>query len=207
MRLDNYISENTIHDYAALIKRDCQPWLKAMKNCDGFFYRGMKDHGNFSKKKVRTDRIPSNMDMEETRLLDDAFQKKFGWKPRTSGLFATGSIILAQGYTGIGKAPYIIFPIGQFKFVWSEAAEDLYVDVPKLRTMAKGGAFGKESVIDVYDTMVKKFFQDKNLCRAQKSGNEVMIGCKTYYVLDSGYVNVTAFRKPVKTEDLKKILY
>ena len=203
MRLDNYISENTIQDYVTLIKRDCKPWLKEIKNC-GLFYRGMKDHGVFAKKKVRTDRIPMNMDYRETELLDNAFKKKFGWKPRTNGLFVTGSSILAMGYTGAGMAPYTVFPIGNVKYIWSVAAEDLYVDIPKLRTMAKGGVFGKEVDGDIHEVIVNKYFQDTNLCSAQKKGNEVMVGCKTYYILDSGWARDEGIKKE---EDLKKLLY
>ena len=203
MRLDEFIENNTLNDYAALIKRDCKQWLNETKNC-GFFYRGMKEHGNFTKKKVRTDRTPMNMDVSETKQLDDAFYKKFGWKPRTNGLFMTGSAILAQGYTGIGKAPYIVFPIGSYKYVWSEAAEDLYTDIPKLRTMAKGGALGKKVKGNIYQMIVDKYFQDKHLCRAHKTGNEVMVQCKTYYALDSAFARESGFES---SGQLKKLLY
>jgi len=201
MRLDNYISENTILDSTALIKRDCQPWLKATKNC-GFFYRGLKRGGSFEKKSVRKDRIPLNMDQEESDRLDVGFQKKFGWKARSNGVFVTGSLINASGYAGLTGGAYIFFAIGDFKYVWSPRVEDLYTDIPKLMSAVRG--LKPKKMGDPLVRAVEEFFIDVHLTSAQKSGKEVVVGCKTYYALDTQAVSRSGYRYD---KDLKKLLY
>ena len=200
MRLDNYISETTTNDYITLIKRDCQPWLKAMKNCNGFFWRGLKKPGDFIRIRVRTNRVPMNMEREEAASLDRGFQKKFGWKPRSSGVFVSGSDREARGYSGLAVGVHAIFPMGDFKFVWSPFIEDLYTDMPtaikKTKIAFDKIRIRKEGVLEV---LAQEMFTDKDLCKARRSNNEVVIGCKTYYALDGNNI--------MDDNTFKKLLY
>lgn len=115
--------------------------------------------------------------------LDGLFYKKFGWKVRSEGVFCTGrkSETLMYGIT------YIIFPKGQFKFVWSPDVLDLYTWTKGHISSRKGGSKVPdfESVVDTY--------RDDNLSYAIKEGNEVALKCKEYYLIDYYGLKVYGF--------------
>ena len=208
MRLNKYISENTINDYISLIKRDCKPWLSATKNCSDLFFRGMKtpiDSDPFIKKKVRSNRKPMNASREEQRALDFGFQKEFGWKPRSNGVFITSSITEAQTY---GHA-YFFFAIGDFKYVWSPWVVDLFTDLPILRSELRRKLKSKlKTVSTLDDSLIDKipeiFYIDKNICRSVLKGNEVVVNCKTYYLLST---TVLDGKWEQMKKGIKKLLY
>lgn len=113
--------EHLIH----LIYKDCQPFLKkALKdNYQNLFYSGRKSKDDWFKGNVRTDRRPTDTNKVLHRDLDKMFQKKFGYLVRSSSIFVTNDIGVADSY----GTTYMIFPIGNFKFVWSPGIVDLYI--------------------------------------------------------------------------------
>ena len=160
------------------------------------------DSDPFVKKKVRSDRKPMNASPEEQRALDFGFQKKFGWKPRSNGAFITSSITEAQTY---GHA-YFFFAIGDFKYVWSPWAVDLYTDLPILKGQLKKrmGLPFTASDEGIIERIPRTFYIDKNICRSTKSGNEVIVNCKTYYLLST---TVLDGKWEQMKKGLKKLLY
>lgn len=112
------------------ILKDCQPFIKEMMK-DGeqnFLYsgRGIKMDLWFEGK-IRSDRVPKDTNPELHSDLNDFFQKKFGYPVRSSSMFTTVNKHMAQNY-GNGNA-YIIFPKGNYKYVWSPEIRDLYVHI------------------------------------------------------------------------------
>ena len=63
---------------------------------------------------VRKDRQPLDTSKHVHSLLDAYFQKRFGVKVRSEGLFTTGSKSGAALY----GMPNYVFPVGEFKFIW-----------------------------------------------------------------------------------------
>jgi hypothetical protein len=174
LRLDKYIG---VDQNIEFIKRDCKLWLKETKPCKTLFMRGMRiSDKTFFKKKVRQDRKPMNMDDEEKEMIDNGFKWKFGWRPRTEGLFITTDTSEARGYGII----HWVFPIGNFNYLWSKEVGDMYADIPTVigklrRTRGMSKIHWARRLPDLYT--------DTNICGATKTGNEVMVKCSAYYAL------------------------
>ena len=114
-------------------------------------------------------------------ILDELFEKKFGWKPRSGGVFCTGSEATASGY---GDA-YIFFPIGDFEFLWSPKIHDLYDHVTTRKPV--GSIFMK----DFYNETVDKYI-NSGMATAIASGHEIMVRCNSYYLTNMNWYDVIA---------------
>ncbi|CAG7580755.1 MAG: hypothetical protein SLAVMIC_00545 [uncultured marine phage] len=80
------------------------------------------DTYNFGKKTVRSNRRSADMPEEVNDYFDQSFIKYFDFYPRSNGAFCTGSRRMADGY----GTPYLVFPIGEYKYIWSQQVSDLY---------------------------------------------------------------------------------
>jgi len=132
MRLQQYITEVKITEPEQVIdilKKDCIPFLKELKKTGRkkILYRGYYDFnsGIITKKKTRNDRTPKDMDETTSEYLDNLFKKKFGWYARSAGIFATANVFDTYEY---GK-PFLFFPIGKYKYIWSPVVNDLYTKI------------------------------------------------------------------------------
>lgn len=155
------------------IKKDCQPFLKQFGG--HLLYRGSPSFGTgkgpakfFQKRAVRTDRNPLSTDPDIHRVTDEWFKEKFGIAGRSGALFTTGGFIEARGYGTV----YCIFPIGEFKFVWSPTVRDLFVAGRDIKGVA-----------DAVPYLEKAGYKDTDLAKAIKSGKEIMVDCKEYYMV------------------------
>jgi len=132
MRLQSYLNEtidpSITKDIWTKLTKDCMPFLKELKKSnsprDKFLYRGFHGgmYSEIQRKKVRADREPSDTPQAIHDRLNKAFKKKFGWNVRSEGAFATSDSQRAGGY----GTPFIFFPIGKYKYIWSEEVVDLY---------------------------------------------------------------------------------
>ena len=179
MRLTHYLTEEQNVQYIwSLLQKDCKPYIKQLKN--DLLYRGSyKSNDGIIKVIPRKDRRPMSIYPKVQEILDNFFNKKFGWKPRSTGVFCTGDFEQAGQY-GI---TYSFWPIGPFKFLWHPTVSDLFgalwtdnhsswsywIDNPqRLEGFVKG-------------------YSDKNFHRAIQSKHEIMISCKKYYLVLDGY--------------------
>lgn len=120
-RLGSLISDTIeIKDTKKKIHKECKPWLTASKGYT--IWRGMKAPSYGGKFTVRKARKPLDTPLDVHKEFDKIFKKHFGWKSRSEGLLTTGDKKVAGSY----GTPYKIFPIGKFRFVWSENVHDLY---------------------------------------------------------------------------------
>jgi hypothetical protein len=154
-----------------LIKKHCSKWIKESKGEPAF--RGMLGKPQWGKFRVRQDRIPKDTPKWAHEMIDADFEKKFKWKPRTQGLFVTGNDDQADVYGD----PYLVFPIGNFKILWSPDVEDLY----QLTSAAPGA--DEDKFVNIEWPMYLKSYRTDNLSKALQSGYEVMVKCKSYYAL------------------------
>jgi hypothetical protein len=185
-RFKEYITEDIdisqdffdIFEFIEEVKKDCKPWLQAIKSCSKpVAYRGLPvlqfpmKH-IFYDKPVRTDRRPLDMLKQKHEMLDKAFYELFGWWARSNAVFLTGDITQAADY---GRE-YLVFPLGKFKFVWS----------PKIDDMVHLPTRGRTDTLEDVIKLLKEFkFTDKGLCAALQSENEIMVNCKKYHAISS----------------------
>lgn len=157
------LSENEV---IALIRRECKPFLE--HDTSRLMYRGMQSKpSHIYKQAVRSDRRPRNVDHKIHDALDAWFEEKFGFKARSETAFVTGSFADAKSY---GK-PYAVFPIGDFKFVWSPEIGDLFFISHSVKP---------EGVASAMDEIQ---YKTSDLEEAIDSGFEVMVKCDEYYAV------------------------
>jgi len=173
-------SKRMTEKWAGLIKRDCQPFLDAIKHKPLIkfpLYRGInKAMGEyFIKSNVRLDnRKPMDISPEMHNKINEYFIKEYG-DPFRNAIFCTGNQHNAQQYGD----PYYIFPIGDFKFIWSFKIHDLY---PQLkREINNQEVFSDKELINFLDFAN---YQPDRLTAAADSGHEIMIRCKEYYAIN-----------------------
>lgn len=182
MKLYHYLNEKYIElqegEMDFLIDRWCQPWLKASSGKQVF--RGISTKPENFKGIVRKDRNPMNTPQVIQDIFDDTCKKKFGWKPRSSGLFVSGDVSQARSYGD----DYAIYPIGDFKFLWSPTISDFYIDISIISSNYEGSrdkVFKEKAFQEEVKAKIIKSYSDKNLKKAIKSGQEIMIKCNEYY--------------------------
>jgi hypothetical protein len=125
------------------IFEDCSPFIEQIKKCVpvSFLIRGFsKLNSDYKKIKSQKNRAPVDMDYDIHGLLNDYFIKYFNW-PARDGVFTYGRKVdpkelseyenddnsLSYSYSvSYGDETYLMFPIGDFDFVWNNNIEDLY---------------------------------------------------------------------------------
>lgn len=133
--------------------------------------------------KPRKNRKPTDTPPELQKKLDEEFKKQFGWKPRSSGVFAFGD----NGMHGYGK-PCAVFPSNGWRFLWSPAVTDLY-----MKLQDDGILYSKwiaeyyrnnPEELDDYIEVIVGTYTNKNLDKALRSNIEIIIGCDYYYLVE-----------------------
>ena len=192
MRLETYINEDfedAVKYIVVKIRRECKPFLKEFPVSSKFLYRGTRmtnDHDGIQNKKRRKDRKPTDTPEDVTREIDNTFNSKFGWKPRTQGVFATGNSRTSTVY-GI---PHLFFPIGKYRYIWSPKIKDFYThsyldDFKSNYTHNYEGS--KEEGLENWAKETVKLYKSKRLNDAAMSGNEIMFDVNRYYIIDRKY--------------------
>jgi len=183
MRLISYLNEEeTTESIIQTIRKDCKPYLNAIKSCDGLLYRGYGsasgDDSKLHKIKREKNRKPKDMYPSAHKRLDKLFREKFGWGVRSEAVFATSNYNTAFQYGAV----YVIFPIGKFRYVWSTQFGDLFLHVRRHLSAVKWN----NSVPDwqaIVDTYI-----DKYLCQAIRSQHEICIDCDYYYLVKHNHI-------------------
>ena len=128
MRLQKLLNESrgdtTLLEIVQTLFDNCKPYMKAMSNTGmaHMLFSGRNDSKDVIYRAVRKNRYSMDTPQDLSNDLDDLFKRKFGWKPRTGGLFCTGDINVASDY----GTPYSIFPTGNFRIVWAPHIKDLW---------------------------------------------------------------------------------
>ncbi len=129
MRLQRHINEvysmENWKELSAILEKDCKPHIKDLKGVKTLLVRGYSSptgSKTFKKRSIRTDRIPRFISQNLSDKMSAYSKKKFGWDVRREGLFCTNDFDTASNF---GR-PYVIFPIGNYKSVWIDDANELY---------------------------------------------------------------------------------
>lgn len=181
------------NEVRTMIERDCGQFIRDSDR-NGFLFRGIKhshlsgdlhvtdSEGNklvYIRKTVRSDREPRDMSSETHRTLNAWFDDKFGFKARTEGLFAFGENSSSEIIEEYGD-PHIIFPIGEFQYVWSVNISDLYVDL-------QGEELDEGEPADIIEWLNKQEYRKTGLDSAVRNECEIMIKCDKYYAFPIEY--------------------
>ena len=196
---DNQVNSEIIAQH---ISMNCQPFLSEIKVDTPPLYRGQSNGVNtvvnglyFSS--TKPNRNPKDTPIGDHKLIDQWFFDQFGIRFRSDHImFATGHIMVGH----YGKAHNVI-PIGDFQFCWSPVINDVLNDIKPAMYEIHNEIGEKyrdkekypQSLIELRDIVKNEMiltrlergkYQTTNLPDAIKSGNEVMIHCKEYFLLD-----------------------
>ena len=159
----------------SFIRKNCKPFLQEVKYNNWPMYRGTNsaDAALMFIGTPRKNRKPSDMDIGDQQQFDRAFMKIFGWKPRSQGLFVTGSRSQTEYY---GLA-YQIFPIGKFKFIYSLEVDDLYEELDS------DFSHYSDEIEDNLLKFISDYYTDQDLVKGIKANVEISILCEKYFAL------------------------
>ena len=130
MRFKQYLTEDMStanwDDIKTTLNRDCKPFISNLRGVKQLLLRGVSSgvmpSRNYEINTIRKDRKPRLVSKELHDLMGKYSKKKFGWNIRKEGLFTSKSKndVRSWGTT------VIVFPIGKFKYVWSNDVDTLY---------------------------------------------------------------------------------
>jgi hypothetical protein len=214
MKFLDYLNEGddeTPEEVVKILKRDCMQFLKEGQ----VLYRGYKSGEDFFSKVPRKNRRPKDTPKKMHDALDNYFNKKFGWKARSEGLFVTPEYQQARDY---GSA-FLFFPVDGYKYIWSQGISDLFIDLKRdLYRYAEENIHGydhfdhfdkvfRSLTKDEFNKFMKEFekgylvtYKDNKLQMNRK--NEVMVKCDKYYMLNYHFYKTSNI-----VVDLKEYLY
>lgn len=176
MKFYNYLNENEnmakekLDEYLSTIRKDCKKILQTYKLVRRFIYRGtdkLKDD-DFIKVKPRKSRRPKDTSYEVHITLDSFFERRFGWKARSEGVFTTPMVSKA---TKFGKKIGIIFPKDGFDFLWNPRIMDSI-------------HFETEKRLNRSFTEQLERYRDDNLVGAIQQESEIIFRCDYFYLIN-----------------------
>jgi len=172
------------------ISQKCQPFIRGV-GWDSCFdlYRGVSGtYNEFIDKRVRIDnRKPKSMDPFLKDEVNKYFKDMYG-EPFRDALLTTGNL----NHTAIFGNSYIVFPKGDFKFLWNQGIEDFnfalnaFSSSAELRSQIEGSVWSTKNRDLVSELFLNKIVKNTDwhtidLKAAIQSRAEIMIRCKGYY--------------------------
>lgn len=200
MKAKRYIAEAIAGDREILdfVKKQCSKYLAESKG--NTLWRAIPRRINKYEvvQSHISNRAPMNVPLEFHHYLNSIFEEKFGW-PVRNGTFSYSD----KEKTYFYGQPYMFFPIGDYKFVWSPNVSDLfgalYSFIPKeyFEHSSSMGVWWKkkpEEAKKVARTLLITY-TDKNLVEAIKhrvhlvrdEGCEISFKCGNYVLVDEEY--------------------
>lgn len=89
--------EDTMESLEALLTKNCQPYLKTISGTKKLLFRGTNQTFKMAEITPRKSRTPKDTPLKYHKLLDKLFNTKFGWKPRSTGIFCSGRMDTKRG--------------------------------------------------------------------------------------------------------------
>ena len=219
MKVQELLTEGSNQTLDSFLLKNCKSFLSLLDDDGETFgvrefplYRGMSSHSSISGtpiiltddgkelkcyiKTVRRDRYPTDTPADISERLDDALKDKFGWRPRSEGLFCFPH----EGRHAAAEfgAVYQIFPMGSMKFVYNPKRKDV------TRTLAQ---MWRDANIEIHDdddddseypehvetkinSVIQSLaneYQDTGFIDAMEGpAREIMIKCDHYLMMPAG---------------------
>lgn len=194
------------------LKRDCRQTLGIIEAPGKLLYRGINwksDFPNgrdFFKKTVRKDRKPLTTNLLVHQILDRVFEKVWGWKVRSQGLFASCDIHDASYYGG-GERKYYCFPCDKWEYLWSSIIGDsinlspstyningvkTFTDSIKVKYLGADhnhpenniDKFNRQWEKDISKVVKEIYHNDDINAYFKRKNTEIMIKCDDYYMIN-----------------------
>lgn len=195
------MGDNELKD---MLQHDCEFFLKESRK-QGFLVRGMRRMGRakwmalphprdpeftsvpYWENYTRQDRSPADTSQSTHKLLDEWFDSNFGIKARSQALFCMGSSDRGVKATDQYGDPYIIMPVGNFKYVWSPNVADLYGEVAGIAWDYDPDDPDNQEVdpyVQLDKFMSSRGYRTTGLSEAVRGRTEIMVGCRKYYAFE-----------------------
>lgn len=131
MKFTEYIEEASKKELKAYgiiqsLKKDCAPFIKELRKTqqNRLIWRGTSKSNTKTIIRVtpRQDREPKDTPAEIQHEINDRFQKKHGWRPRSEGVFTSPRKSAAVAY----GTSYMFFPVGKYEYLYNPEIDDLW---------------------------------------------------------------------------------
>jgi len=174
------------HDQVAdSLLSQCMPYINAIGEVefDTVLYRGTnaKIEDFAPRERKEAGGVTSKYSGERGDMLRNFFNKKCGMD-LNNVIFATGDMGVAKTFGN----PYVIFPIGTFKFVYSKAGSQ----IPFISTERELEA--AQFVCGLADDNSEDGLPDPDLQNAVRSHNEILISASGYFPISMAYWKANA---------------
>ena len=185
LRFKDFVNKNLNRFDFDKFKLDCAPFLEALKGSKNALYHGNR-HGpeTWSIETVNKNRLPRTTPILVSKAVDEFFNEKFGYAARSQSIFTSGSNSVAYVY---GKG-YVIFPIGEFRSLWSGAVDDLtafHLHNAPFRVNYKDDSEEAIKEITEFVDLLKTldWHYNSDLPDGINSGSEILISCDKFYCI------------------------
>jgi hypothetical protein len=139
-------------DIVSLLDKNCKPFIKEMKSGKNFLIRMSPKYAikqDIIVSSPRKNRNPTDTPYHIHKEMDEMLDSKFGWKPRSEGLFAW--IAQRKGgsdnYWFNNKGSRLVFPVGSYRYVYSPKVKDVYNKYEHFQETADyGGGRGNDPI-------------------------------------------------------------
>lgn len=177
-------SQDTVKDFADVVKANCSDVLAIYKSAGKVLYRGMitSELPAMFHARSRNNRNPTNIKrLEAQKGFDAALAKNGIVANRSNSIFCSGDISQAYVYADSDKDLYMIFPANGFNYAWSPRVRDLLND--------HDFKWWQGQDQEVYNKFVtSKEYKNTDLGMGLISGHEIMISGE-YYAIQRKYDN------------------
>jgi hypothetical protein len=166
-----------IEETVKVISNNCKPFLKEIKPIGAPLQRGIKSTiiDTYIRRKSRKNRKPKDMELKWHKELDELFLEKFGWRARSGGVFTQVS---PKFYSN----PYLFFPAGNYKYVWSPKIQDLFREVDSF--LLSTGEEPPSRKANIWAQKIISTYISTGLSKAMKTNNEITFKCDAYYLVN-----------------------
>ena len=175
MNYQDYLieEEKGLAYYVPKIQAECKPFLKDIRNAGGTLFRDDTKNRNkpIWKKVTRTNRKPLDSPIDLHNILDDWFLKKFGWRARSNALFCWPLKFTSQYVSN----KWLVFPAGNYKFIWSDKVDDLWGDVGEIFN-------DTEATFKYFLEHFADSYRSTKIKESMIWSGEIMINCKYSYL-------------------------
>lgn len=192
-----FLAEEEPIDLNELLNTECHSFFQQTDG-QAVLYRGIVQLKNLAGKvmvgnrpvdyyrmTVRKDRAPMTMARPLSEIVDNFFQKKFGFKARSEAFFCYG--MGAERYARqYGNHPCVVFPIGPFNCVWSPKAPDLWDEISAVSPSeyySNEDGYQEDKVEKILNDLG---YRDDEFDKAAAGRVELMIECDEYIAIPYG---------------------
>jgi len=208
MRLTRYINENkSFAEWAPTIEKDCSKFIKDIRGSKGTLtridrYMGSRESQNpvikkYTQKERRVMDTPKKLSDE----IDKIFKEKFKWKARTKNVVFCWGTPFNSADINDG---FLVFPAGNYYYVWSQYVNDLYGSIISFKGKNKGKTYWETSdFIEIFKNKIIKTYTNMGLKKAVVSQNEIMVRCEYYYLIRPELIEMVNERFNLKWQGAK----